>query len=481
MKLTEMNHKIWHFFNEILAIPRASKHEEQIRQYIVDFAEKRHLSYQIDAIGNVVVRKPAAKGKEHLPIVILQSHMDMVCEKNADVQHDFSRDGIQHYIDGDWLKAQGTTLGADNGIGVAIELYLLDSEKSFGELECLFTVDEETGLTGASNIAKNLLKGKRMINLDSEDIDEIFIGSAGGVDTIASIEIEKEQPSKPYFFFQASVLGLLGGHSGDDINKGRANANLLLFNYLKELREACGDVRIITIDGGNLRNAIPREATILCAVPFAAKETARVILNCFIAEMEESECKLEKGFEMTLGSESSLDYITSKTFSDNLINAICNCPNGVISMSKDFENLVQTSTNLASIKIKGDKVVISTSQRSSLDVEKEEISTKVARNFIDKGFGVKHENNYSGWYPNIHSKLLEDAIEAFKETQGKNPRVRSIHAGLECGLFIEKYPDLDIISVGPTILNVHSPQEQLSISSVENFLRFLERILNKEC
>ncbi len=485
--------EVFSIFHEITQVPRPSKHEEKIGAWLVAFATKHNLDYTQDEAGNIVMRKPATAGYESHPGVILQAHMDMVCEKNNDVEHDFMTDPIQTYVDGDWLKAKGTTLGADNGIGMALALAALTSETlEHPALEALFTVDEETGLTGAFRLQDGMLEGKRLINLDSEDDGQIFIGCAGGIDTLAklhymenyTVDLEGKQ-----FAAHVKVGGLLGGHSGDDINKNRANAVKILTRFLYRVNndlltygaeDAEPDyMHIAAIDAGNLRNAIAREGEAIIIVPFEYKEQLRVVFNEFVAEIESEILGNEKGFTMSLESADMPKTYLSNT--EELIRVLYACPHGVVAMSQDMPGLVETSTNLASIKMKEDQwgkfIEINTSQRSSIESQKHMIKEMVECALMGTNAIVTHGDGYPGWKPNVNSELLNVTREAYKNLTGEEPAIKAIHAGLECGLFLEKYPYLDMISVGPQMTGVHSPAEQLSISSTAKTWEWLKQTL----
>lgn len=471
---------VFGIFDQITQVPRPSKKEEQIRQWIQQFAEQHNLSFVSDPAGNIVLSAPATPGYEDHDGVILQAHMDMVCEKNKDIEHDFLKDPIQTFVEGDWVKAKGTTLGGDNGIGIAMALAALtDKTLPHPALEALFTVDEETGLTGAFALQDGYLHGKRLINLDSEDDGQIFIGCAGGIDTLAKLYYTPEPLSQePWFAAQIKVGGLLGGHSGDDINKGRANANKVLVRFLFELHKAT-DLRISHIEGGNLRNAIAREAEAIICVPFAFKEDLRVRFNRFIALMEERFGAVEKNMQLSLQSVERPATILPKEVSERLILSLYACPHGVEAMCKDMPNLVETSTNLASVKMKENYIEINTSQRSSVESEKHDLKNRVECALALSGAVISHGDGYPGWAPNVHSELLELTRQAYQELTGQAPEVRAIHAGLECGLFLQKYPYLDMVSIGPQMTGVHSPLEQLSISSTAKTWAWLQKLLAK--
>ena len=475
---------IFDIFAEICKVPRPSKHEERISQWLQDFAAAHGIECIADEAMNIIMRVPATPGYESHKGIILQAHMDMVCEKNSDVQHDFMTDPIQTYIDGEWLKAKGTTLGADNGIGMAMALAAItDPELQHPAIECLFTVDEETGLTGAEKLQDGMLQGEQLINLDSEDDGQVFIGCAGGIDTLAKMHYEPitiDNQSEKYFPIQLRVSGLMGGHSGDDINKGRANANQLLVWFIARIWKQI-PLQLATINGGNLRNAIAREAEAIICVPMSYKEQVRIEWNHHIAEMEEKYGAIEK--EMLLQLE-SCDMPTSFIPSDKayrLIMALCACPHGMTAMSKEMPGLVETSTNLASIKMRageqGAYIEVNTSQRSSKEPSKHHLKWVVEQALALACDEVTHGDGYPGWAPNPHSPLLDVTKQAYCHLFNEEPKVLAIHAGLECGLFLEKYPYLDMVSIGPQMYGVHSPQERLSIPSTEKCYQWLCQIL----
>lgn len=469
---------IWNYFHEITQIPRPSKKEEKIIAYLLEFAKKHNLQAKKDDAGNVLITKPATKGKENLPTVILQGHVDMVCEKNSGTKHDFDNDPIETYIDGDWLKAKGTTLGADNGIGVAAALTILGSDTiEHGKLECLFTVDEETGLTGAYALGKDFLTGDVLINLDTEEEGEIYIGCAGGKITTVTFTYKKEEVPANYFWFKVQVNGLNGGHSGAEIHKGLGNANKILNRYLWELNKK-QDLVLAQIDGGNLHNAIAREAYAIAGVPYSKKEDVIVELNTLVPQIEGELKAVDPNVKMTVSSTDTPAFVIDKETTGNLLNAIYACPHGVLAMSHEIPDLVETSTNLASIKMKeGNTIVITTSQRSSTNSLKDDAGNIVNAVFTLAKAEVVHSAGYPGWKPNPDSKVLAVAKKAYENLYGKEPEIMAIHAGLECGLFLEKYPHLDMISCGPTIRNAHSPEEQIEIPSVAKWWPFLLEVL----
>ena len=468
---------VFHYFDEVCQVPRPSKKEEKIRAYLLDFAKKHNLEAKTDEAGNVLIKKAASAGMEKLKTVILQSHIDMVCEKNKDTEHNFETDPIQTYIDGEWLRAKGTTLGADNGIGVATELAVLASDDiKHGPIECLFTVDEETGLTGAFALKEGFMNGDILLNLDSEDDGELFIGCAGGANTTAIYPFPKEKAPQGWFFFRVSVKGLTGGHSGDDISKNRANANKLLNRFLVQTMQKYG-MRLADIEGGNLHNAIPREAHALCAVPMEYKEAVRVDLNIFISEIENEYSATEPNMAMDLESEAPVEYVMEQKAMERFLLSIYAVHHGVYAMSQDIPGLVETSSNLASIKVCDGTIKVVTSQRSSILSSRKDMSQMVSAAFILGGATVTTGEGYPGWKPNPSSEILKIAVESYKKLFGVEPKVKAIHAGLECGLFLQKYPSLDMVSFGPTLRGVHSPDERMLIPTVEKFWNHLLDIL----
>ena len=467
---------LFKFFEEILSIPRPSKHEEKMTEYLINWAKERNLEYVSDEIGNVIIRKGATKGKENSPWVCLQSHIDMVCEKNSDKVFDFEKDAIVPKIEGEWLKADGTTLGADDGIGVATALAILDANDiEHGPIECLFTVDEETGLSGAEALSADVLKSRILLNLDSEDEGEIFIGCAGGIDTVAKLPYDKEEtPDAPAF--KIMVKGLKGGHSGDDINKGLACANKLLNRILWSLDKEM-DLRLSCFEGGNLRNAIAREANATFVVAQADVELMKEIVEKFAVDLKYEFRTTEPDMEITLSEAEKPAFVVDMLSQDNLLNVLYACPHGVLAMSREIPGFVETSTNLASVKMKEDHFFITTSQRSSVESAKYAAAYRVESCFLLAGADVEHGDGYPGWAPNPESKILKIAVDAYKKLFNKEPIVRAIHAGLECGLIGEKYPGMDMISYGPTLRGVHSPDERLEVKTVELYWKHTLEIL----
>ena len=468
---------IWEIFDEITAVPRPSKHEEKIIEYLLDFAKRYNLEAERDQMGNVVIRKAATAGYEGVPTVILQSHMDMVCEKNSDTVHDFMTEPIRTKIEDGWVKAEGTTLGADCGIGMAAALaVLVDPTVEHGAIEALFTVDEETGLTGAFNLGEGMLTGKYLINLDSEDEGEIFIGCAGGVDTLGYFDYQTEKLPAGYEYYRIGVSGLKGGHSGDDIDKGLGNANKILAHFLYDA-ERFG-IRLGMFDGGNLRNAIPREAYAVVAVPEHTALIFETSLANYVSAVKALYAATEPNLKITLAQAAEQPVIDEDTQS-SLLAAIVGLPNGVLAMSQTMKGLVETSTNTASVKFVDGKIVVTTSQRSSVEIAKKNAMHSVEAVLALSGATVEHSDGYPGWTPNPNSSLLSWSIDSYKSLFDAEPKVRAIHAGLECGLFLEKYPHLEMVSFGPTLRGVHSPDERLEIATVDKFWRLLLDVLKR--
>ena len=465
---------VWEQFDDITRVPRPSKKEEKIIEFLIDFAKQHSLEWKRDKIGNVVIRKAATAGYEQRPTVILQSHMDMVCENNSDVVFDFENQPIKTRVEDGWVRAEGTTLGADCGIGMAAALAMLIDEKvEHGALEALFTVDEETGLTGAFELGEGMLTGKYLINLDSEDEGEIFIGCAGGVDTIATFTCPRESAPKGYDFYRFDVSDLLGGHSGDDIDKGRANSNKIAARLMIEAQQDFEGI-LSYFDGGNLRNAIPREAYMIFGVPSYRSEDFRAYCNKFIDDVKSEYRPTEPNMRLVLSEMPSVDDVLEEGAQHNLVGALVGLPNGVLAMSQAVKGLVETSTNLASVKFVGrEKVIVTTSQRSSIESAKTYAKLMVESVFVLAGASVEHSDGYPGWSPDPTSRLLNLTVESYRRLFATEPIVRAVHAGLECGLFLEKYPELEMVSFGPTIRGVHSPDERLEIATVDKFWRLL--------
>lgn len=461
---------IWHYFREITLVPRPSKKEERIIQYLIDFAQTHNLRHAVDKIGNVVIYKPATEGYENRKTVVLQSHVDMVCEKNSDKEFDFDTDPIEVKVENGWVKAKGTTLGADDGIGIACQLAILaDPTLKHGPIECLFTVDEETGLTGAFGLASNLLQGDILLNLDSEDEGELFIGCAGGKDTVIELPYSLDDTPNSYLAYEISVGGLKGGHSGDDIHRGLGNANKILNRILWEAARA-NQIRISFMEGGNLRNAIAREAKARFVVAPDQEQSFKVLFEQLSADIRNELNIADPGLVITLQKlEQSPDKVLQSKDQHNLLNSLYACPHGVIAYSQTIPGFVETSTNLASVRMKEGHFLIATSQRSSIESAKVDAANMVRAVFELAGANVRHTDGYPGWTPNPNSKIREITENAYNQLFGMSPKVKAIHAGLECGIIGHKYPGMDMISYGPTIKGAHSPDERIEIASVQKF------------
>lgn len=460
---------LWSYFAEICKIPRPSKKEGKIAAYLLKFADAQNLESVTDEVGNILIRKPATPGFEKKKTVVLQSHIDMVGEKNSETDHDFSADPIRPFIEGEWVKARGTTLGADDGIGIAAQLAILAADNiKHGPIECLFTVDEETGLTGAFGLQPGFLKGSILLNLDSEDEGEIFIGCAGGKDTVVTMTFSRVPVGYDALAYTVKVSGLKGGHSGDDINKGLGNAvkmlNRILWNSNKKF-----DLRISHFEGGNLRNAIAREATAIVVIPRRFKEEFPAYVDEMQAAIRHEFRSTEPNLTIRAKPTDLPSHLIDISTQEKLLNALYACPHGVLAMSREIPNFVETSTNLASVKMNENKITISTSQRSSVESAKACAADMVGCVFAMAGAKIEHSDGYPGWTPNPDSEILEISKVAYNKLFRSEPKVLAIHAGLECGVIGEKYPGMDMISYGPTIKGAHSPDERLHIETVTKF------------
>jgi dipeptidase D len=468
---------LWKRFEEITKIPRCSKHEEKIRQYLLDFAKQEKLKSKTDKSGNVLITKPASPGMENKPTVVLQSHMDMVCEKNSDVKHDFDKDPIKLRRDGDILTADGTTLGADDGIGVATTLAILgDNNLKHGPIEGLFTVDEETGLTGAFALESDMLTGKIMLNIDSEDFGVITVGCAGGGESKITLPLKKQTVGKELLHLKIKISGLRGGHSGVDIHKQRGNAIKIIARILWKASKK-HLFFLSDIKGGDKHNAIPRESTATVSIRKDYK-------NGFISDLKK-ETKIildeinpiDPGLKIDLEYIESADHALDKHSQLKLLNLIHGLPHGVHQMNYEIPGLVDTSTNLATLKIENDEAIMGLSSRSSIWSALQDMRDRIHAIAELSGAKVDEDTPYPGWKPNLDSKLLKKSKIIFKEMYGKDPVVEAIHAGLECGIIGEKFPGMDMISIGPTIKYPHSPEEQVHINTVEKFFDFVVKIL----
>lgn len=465
------------FFKEITKIPRESGHEEHIIAYLQDFAAKNGLECKTDEAGNVLITKEAAPGYENVPTIVLQSHSDMVCEKNEGVEHDFAKDPIRYIIKDGWMIAPDTTLGADCGIGVAAQMALLVSDMPCGRIECLFTTSEETGLDGAMALQPGFFTGKVLLNLDSEDEGEIFVGCAGGIDTTAEFNYKNEPIQEDFVLQEVYVKDAMGGHSGDDINKGRANSVQLLGRFLYSILDL--DWQLVAIDGGNKRNAIAREAK---AVIAAEEDTLEIInerLEAFAADVVEEYSAIEKDIKVGYAEyQGDADVAIDEMTAWNLVAALCASPHGVLAMSQEIENFVETSTNLASVKMTEPGVIrIGSSQRSCVTAARRAAAAKMEACFVLAGAIVKHEGEYPGWAPAAESPIRDACVASYKKLFGVEPKVKAIHAGLECGLFTEKFPGLDMVSFGPTLRGVHAPGERLDLDSLDKFVALLVDVI----
>lgn len=472
---------LWEHFVAISRIPRCSRDEARVREYVLEAAARNECAYRTDGAGNIVVRKKAAAGMEARPVVVLQSHLDMVCEKNKDTAHDFSSDPIRLKRDGDWVRAEGTTLGADNGIGVAAQLALIDDRKiAHGPLELLFTVDEETGLTGANGLAPDMLEGRILLNLDSEEEGTLYIGCAGGQDTDLSFPLHTEPVPGGWRAVSMRVGGLQGGHSGLEIDRGRGNAIQLLARLLAK-KAPLLKARIAQIDGGSKRNAIPRECDALLCLPPDNLRSLKEAVQEF-EQIARAEYRVRDPGVFVRVSEDGVEAperVFRGDFQDRLLDLLLCLPHGVLRMSPDIPGLVQTSTNLAVIRVEGDRILISTNQRSSVATELAAASDAAAAAGRLAGAHILHGVGYPGWKPNPDSPVLGLAKAVYPSLFGREPKVTAIHAGLECGIIGDRFPGMDMISLGPTVLGAHSPEEGADIPSVERFWQFLVAILER--
>ena len=471
--------RVWFYFGQIMQIPRPSKHEGRISAWLVNWGKEQGLETLSDKLGNVLIRKPASKGYEKSAGVCLQAHMDMVCEKNNDKKFDFMNDAIQPVLDGEWLTADGTTLGADDGIGVATILAILEDKKlQHPALEALITVDEETGLTGANGLSRSWLKSQILLNFDDEDGGEYCIGCAGGIDTVVDIDFKLVAAPKDHKAFKLKVSGLKGGHSGDDIHRGRGCANKLI-NRILWAGTYKHSMRLASLDGGNLRNAIAREAEAVVTVPQSQVRAFKTMVTKMSKAMVVEFRSTEPDMEFELRDVDMPKKLIDKETQEKLVNVLYACAHGVLAMSREIENFVETSTNLASIKMIDGAFHIATSQRSSSESAKQAAASKIEATFRLAGARVSHSDGYPGWTPNPDSRVLKVGVDVYKKMYGREPIVRAIHAGLECGLIGEKYPAMDMISYGPTLRGVHSPDERIEIKTVEMFWNQTLEILKR--
>lgn len=459
---------VFEHFAQINKIPRPSKHEEKMIEYLKNFGESRNLETVVDETGNVVIRKKASKGYENKKTLILQSHMDMVCDKLVDKEINFEEDPIETYVDGEWMKAKGTTLGADDGIGCAMQLAVLDDDTlEHGPVECVFTRDEETGLTGANGMKEGFMTGDMLINLDSEDEGQFFISCAGGMTTIAKFKTEREGAPEDYFFMKLSLKGLHGGHSGDDINKKFANGIKLLARFIYLINEKYG-VRLVSFNSGRMHNAIPRDGVVVFAVPAQYKENVSVDLNVFTKEVEDEFHVTENDIHFSLESTDKAPVV-KEPVNTKFIQALQAVDNGVMAMCQDeaLAWMVETSSNVASVATTDNEITVVASQRSNVMSNLTNMGNTIKALFQLAGAEVTQGDQYPAWQMKQDSKLTEIVAETYRKLFNKEPQIIGIHAGLECGLFSEKYPNLDMVSMGPTLRGVHSPDERLLIPTVQ--------------
>ena len=470
---------VWEYFYQLTQVPRPSKHEDAIQAFMIEFGEKLGLETFRDEVGNIIIKKPATPGMEGRKGVILQAHLDMVPQKNSGTDHKFETDPIDAFIDGDWVKARGTTLGSDNGIGVAAAMAVLaDTELVHGPVEGLFTSDEETGMTGANGLKPGLLDGDILMNLDSEDEGELYIGCAGGVDTVGVFDYTEEAVFADAVCFKISITGLKGGHSGLDIHLGRGNANKIMNGLLMEAATKFG-LRLASINGGSLRNAIPRESFSVVAVPASAKDDFLGFVSAYAVAQQDAFKDADPGLEILAEETDAASKLIDEKTTLGLYQAVENCPNGVIAMDKNMPDVVETSSNLAIIKSENGAIEVAILTRSAVDAERDVAAASIAKVFKENGAETSHHGAYPGWKPNVSSPILETMKSVYNKTYGKVPDVKVIHAGLECGILGAIYPNWDMISFGPTIRFPHSPDEKVNIKTVGKFWTYLVETLKE--
>lgn len=469
--------KVWFYFDQICKYPHPSKQEEKLAAYIINWAKDKNFEVKTDELGNIAIRKPATPGMENRKGVIFQGHIDMVCEKNSDVEFDFDTQGIQAYVDGDWVKAKGTTLGADNGIGVAMGMAVLDStDIAHPQVELLCTLDEETGLTGAIRLGTDLVNGEILFNIDSEVDGAFTIGCAGGINTAGHFEYKADAVPEGTIAFKLTVKGLKGGHSGIEIHDGRANAAKIMNRFIYTVGPKFG-VRLATFNSGNKHNAIPREAFADVVVPNAKADEFKAFVAEFDNILKGEWLSKEPNITFFAENAPAPAKVMTEEFQTRLMNAFYAMPHGVLRMSPDIQGLVQSSTNFAVIETRENEVYVLTSQRSSVETEKTNVANKVKASLELGGAKVVFGDGYPAWQPNVNSPILQVAKKVYKELNGKEAHIEAIHAGLECGLIGEKYPGMDMISFGPNLKDVHSPDEKLQISTTEKCFNFVVEML----
>lgn len=468
---------LWKNFYELTQIPRPSKKEGKAIDFVEKFGKDLGLETIRDEVGNVIIKKPATEGMENRKGIILQGHVDMVPQKNSDTEHDFEKDPIDAYIDDGWVKARGTTLGSDNGIGVAAALAVMEStELEHGPVEALITMDEETGMTGAENLKAGLLDGDILVNMDSEDEGELYIGCAGGIDSLGEFSFKAAKTPEGMAAYKVSVKGLKGGHSGLDIHLGRGNANKIMNVLLLKAAEKYG-LRLAEIDGGSLRNAIPRESFATVVVPEQHAANFEAFVGEFEAIAKDEFKQADPGLVIMAEATETPEKLIDEKTQQGLFDAVAGCPNGVIKMSESVKGIVETSTNLAIVKSGKGKIELATLQRSLVDDDKDKLAEEVRAVFEAAGAKAKSQGAYPGWKPNPDSPILKEMKEVYNNKFGKVPEVKVIHAGLECGILGATYPSWDMISFGPTIRNPHSPDEMVNVETVEKFWDFLVETL----
>jgi dipeptidase D len=470
---------LWSNFADLNAVPRPSKKEEQVVEFMKAFAESIGLNAELDEVGNVLIRKPASAGMEDRTPIVMQSHLDMVHQKNNDTEFDFATEGIRMKVEGDWVKAEGTTLGADNGIGVATIMAILESDDiDHPAIDALFTIDEETGMTGALGLQGGWLKGKILLNLDTEDDDELTIGCAGGIDVTASGSYEEEQTESGMIGLQLKVKGLSGGHSGMDINKGLGNANKIMNRVLWRTHEEFG-VRVASIEGGGLRNAIPRESVAVVAVPESQDDHFKQYVARQMAIIKAEHASTDPDLQILIEHCDTPARVMQEEYQDQLLSAIYAAPNGIYRLSPDIEDLVQTSNNIARVEAGNGEVKILCLTRSSLDTEKADLQQALEACFGLAGLTVTFSGAYPGWQPRPQSDIVELMADLYREQFKEEPNVLACHAGLECGILGTNYPDMDMVSFGPNIRGAHSPDEKVQISSVQKYWNYLLETLKR--
>lgn len=469
---------LWESFYGISQVPRPSKKEEKIQKHVKDWAEKNNFEFKTDASGNILIYVPATPGYEDKDTVVLQGHLDMVCEKNKGTEHDFENDPIELIREGDWIRANGTTLGSDNGIGVAASMAIaLDKNTVHGPIEILCTADEETGMTGVNGLSGDFLNGKYLLNLDSEEDGVFYVGCAGGQDTVGTAKIKFKSNDTEFVPYELMVTGLAGGHSGLDIQNGRANAIRLLAILLNRINLK---YRIADMSGGSLRNAIPREAEAVILIDPSDESKVKEVIEKFVEDMLLEFKVTDGGLKVNFSKlDKKFEKVFSKKFAKKVVNVLLAIPHGIMAMSPSIPDLVETSTNLATLRINEDELVIGTSQRSSIESAKLVVTSRVVSIFNLAGFKAKVGDGYPGWQPNMDSQLLKIGKKVYKEMFGSEPGIKAIHAGLETGLLGAKYPNLDMISFGPTIMGAHSPTEKVNIPAVEKFYELLKGMLKE--